>query len=81
MLEGFATIRWVVWTGGCFAWVFGLCDRSVAAWADRLISALDIVLLGTAAIVAFGWVSLIPMTSEKLVNLYEKLAYRLGIFL
>jgi hypothetical protein len=79
-MEDGSTIRWVVWIGGCCLWIFGLCDRSIAAWTDHLISALDIVLLGTAAIVALGWVLLIPTSSGKILNLYEKLAYRLGIF-
>jgi len=80
MPDGFSTIRWVVWTGGCGAWIFGLSDRSIAALTDNRISAVDIVLLGTAAIVAFGWVVLIPASSTKLLDLYEKVAYRLGIF-
>ena len=81
MLEGFSTIRWIVWTGGCLAWTFGLSDRSIAAFTDQRISAIDIVLLGTAAIVALGWITLIPVSSGRLIAAYEKLAYRLGLFL
>ena len=80
MPDGFNTIRWVIWTGGCGAWTFGLCDRSIAALTDARISAGDIILLGTATIVALGWLSLAPVSSGKLIQGYEKLAYRFGIF-
>jgi len=80
-MEDGSTIRWVVWIGGCCLWIFGLCDRSLAALLDGRISAIDVVLLGTASVVAFGWVILIPMPFSKLVDLHDRWAHRMGIFL
>jgi hypothetical protein len=81
MHEDTGVIRWVVWIGGVCAFIFGLCDRTFAATIDHVISALDIVLLGTASVVAFGWIYLIPASSARIIGVYEKLAYKLGIFL
>ena len=81
MYDDAGIIRWIVWIGGVCAFIFGLCDRTLAAAIDHVISALDIALLGTASIVAFGWVYLIPVSSSRIIGVYEKLAYKLGIFL
>lgn len=80
MMEGLTTVRWVIWTGGIGAWIFGLCDRSFAALSDGHISAIDLVLLFTASLVAFGWLTLIPMSSSAAISAYEQAVRKLRLF-
>ena len=47
-----------VWYIGVSAWLFGMSDRTLAAFTDGFISAIDLVQLFTAAFFFVGWLFL-----------------------
>jgi hypothetical protein len=53
-------VRTGVWQAGNCAWVFGLCDRTLASLSDNLISAGDIIQLSTASLLFVAWLLLRP---------------------
>ncbi|PZO54115.1 MAG: hypothetical protein DCF15_12075 [Phormidesmis priestleyi] len=50
-----------IWSVGTVSWVFGISDRTLAAFMDGYLSAIDIVQLSTAAFFFVSWLFLKPM--------------------
>lgn len=50
-----------IWSVGTASWVFGISDRTLAAFMDGYLSAIDIVQLSTAAFFFVSWLFLKPM--------------------
>ena len=57
-------VRRGIWWAGVVAWVFGLCERLLAARQDSSLDGLDLVLLFTAALLFVAWLFLRPLESE-----------------
>jgi len=55
-----------IWSFGIPSWLFGITDRSVAAFADGHLSAIELLLLGIASCFLVGWLCLKP--EESLSN-------------
>lgn len=49
-----------VWYAGNAAWVFGLCDRTIASGMDGVITSPDLIQLGTAGLLFVAWLFLKP---------------------
>ena len=54
------TLRTGIWSVGTASWVFGICDRTLAALMDGYLSAVDIVQLCTAGFFFVSWLFLKP---------------------
>jgi hypothetical protein len=57
-----------IWLFGVLCWVFGICDRSIASFADGYLSALDLTQLFTAATFFVAWLFLKPASSKTRQN-------------
>ncbi len=57
-------IKRTIWIVGLCFWGFGISDRSIAALADGVIGAIDLVQLLTAIPFALGWYVLKPQSSR-----------------
>jgi hypothetical protein len=57
-----------IWLFGVSSWVFGICDRSIASFADGYLSALDLTQLFTAATFFVAWLFLKPASSKTRQN-------------
>lgn len=55
-----ANLRGGIWLLGTSSWIFGILDRSIAAFADGYLSALDITQLFTAWFFFVSWLFLKP---------------------
>ncbi len=53
-----------IWSVGTASWLFGISDRTLAAFMDGYLSAIDIVQLFTAAFFFVSWLFLKPMRSR-----------------
>jgi hypothetical protein len=53
-------LRTGIWLLGISSWLFGICDRTIAAFMDGYLSALDIVQLSTASFFFVSWLFLKP---------------------
>ncbi|MGG6264784.1 hypothetical protein [Leptolyngbya sp. AN10] len=53
-------LRSGIWIFGISSWLFGLTDRSLAAFMDGYLSAIDIAQLFTASFFFIGWLFLKP---------------------
>lgn len=60
-----AKLRNSIWVLGIPSWLFGITDRSLAAFADGYLSAIEIIHLFTAFFFFVSWLSLRP---EKSLN-------------
>jgi hypothetical protein len=49
-----------IWILGISSWLFGITDRSIAAFSNGFLSATDLVQLFTASFFALSWVLLKP---------------------
>lgn len=49
-----------IWLLGLSSWLFGITDRTIAAFADGFLSALDIIQLVTASFFFVSWLFLKP---------------------
>ncbi|NJN88008.1 MAG: hypothetical protein HC881_19095 [Leptolyngbyaceae cyanobacterium SL_7_1] len=49
-----------IWSLGNASWLFGITDRSIAAFSDGYLSAIDITQLFTAAFFFAAWLFLKP---------------------
>ncbi len=49
-----------IWSLGNASWLFGITDRTLAAFADGYLSAVDLVQLFTASFFFVGWLFLKP---------------------
>ena len=49
-----------IWLLGVMSWMFGITDRSIAALADGMVMAIELVQLFTAALFFFCWLFLKP---------------------
>ncbi len=49
-----------IWLLGISSWIFGLTDRTIAAFSDGFLSALDLIQLCTASFFFVGWLFLKP---------------------
>lgn len=54
-----------IWFLGITAWLFGICDRSIASLADGYLSATDLLQLFTASFFLVCWLFLKPYQSVK----------------
>jgi hypothetical protein len=54
-----------IWFLGITAWLFGICDRSIASLADGYLSATDLLQLFTASFFLVCWLFLKPNQSVK----------------
>lgn len=52
--------RTVAWFLGIAAWLFGIIDRSIAAFADGYVSAIDITQIAIAVFLFVCWLFLKP---------------------
>lgn len=43
-----------------FSWIFGIADRSIAAFSDGHLAASELVQLSIASLIALGWYFLKP---------------------
>ena len=50
-----------IWSVGTASWLFGISDRTLAAFMDGYLSAIDIIQLFTAAFFFVSWLFLKPM--------------------
>lgn len=71
VLSFLAKLRNGIWLVGISSWIFGLIDRSLAAFSDGYLSALDITQLFTASFFFVSWLFLKP-TSLKLLESLSK---------
>ncbi|NJL20399.1 MAG: hypothetical protein HC895_05580 [Leptolyngbyaceae cyanobacterium SM1_3_5] len=53
-------LRQGLWLVGMSAWIFGITDRSIAAFSDGHLTASELVQLSIASLVALGWYFLKP---------------------
>ncbi len=53
-----------IWSVGTASWLFGISDRTLAAFMDGYLSAIDIIQLFTAAFFFVSWLFLKPMRSR-----------------
>ncbi|MFE4105380.1 hypothetical protein [Almyronema epifaneia] len=53
-------LRVGIWSFGNASWLFGISDRTLAAFADGYLSAVDIAQLFTAAFFFVSWLFLMP---------------------
>ncbi|NJL85954.1 MAG: hypothetical protein HC886_08200 [Leptolyngbyaceae cyanobacterium SM1_1_3] len=53
-------LRIGIWSFGNASWLFGISDRTLAAFADGYLSAIDIAQLFTAAFFFVSWLFLMP---------------------
>ena len=60
-----ASIKSGIWYSGVAAWLFGIADRTIAALSDGFISAQDLILLATAALLTVAWLFLKPARVEQ----------------
>lgn len=54
------SLRLAIWLVGFSAWIFGIADRSIAAFSDGHLAASELVQLSIASILAAGWYFLKP---------------------
>ncbi|BAY60862.1 hypothetical protein NIES22_09220 [Calothrix brevissima NIES-22] len=59
-----------VWLAGIPSWLFGITDRSFAAFADGYISALEVFQLFTASFFFLSWLYLRPETDSQNIDGY-----------
>ncbi|MBD2197961.1 MULTISPECIES: hypothetical protein [Calothrix] len=59
-----------VWLAGIPSWLFGITDRSFAAFADGYISALEVFQLFTASFFFLSWLYLRPETDSQNIHGY-----------
>lgn len=64
----FSRIRSGIWLFGIPSWVFGISDRSYAAFADGYLSAMEVIQLFTASLLFASWLFLNP---ENLVDNHD----------
>ena len=57
-----------VWGVGAASWVFGICDRTLAAFMDGYLSAIDITQLLTALFFFSSWLILKPVRASSMQN-------------
>lgn len=55
------TFKKGIWLLGITAWLFGITDRSVVAFSDGYLSAIDIIQLFTACFFLITWLYLKPI--------------------
>ena len=65
-----------VWLIGIPSWLFGVTDRTIAAFADGYISAIELAQLFTAAFFLVGWISLKPEESFNISELGTIASYQ-----
>jgi hypothetical protein len=65
-----------VWLIGIPSWLFGVTDRTIAAFADGYISAIELAQLFTAAFFLLGWLSLKPESSFNISDLGTIASYK-----
>jgi len=53
-------LRRGIWIFGLSSWLFGIIDRSIAAFSDGYLSATDLIQLFIASFFAFCWALLKP---------------------
>jgi hypothetical protein len=58
-------LRTVIWFIGNLAWLFGILDRSIAALADRYLSASDAAQITIATFLFWCWLFLKPNWKTK----------------
>ncbi|MDZ8184021.1 MAG: hypothetical protein RMX96_04055 [Nostoc sp. ChiSLP02] len=56
-------IKNLIWIFGIHSWLFGITDRSVAAFADGYVSSVEVFQLFTASFFFFSWIYLKPEES------------------
>ncbi|NEQ27412.1 MAG: hypothetical protein F6K28_52090 [Microcoleus sp. SIO2G3] len=54
------SLRWGIWLVGMLSWIFGIADRTIAAFADSHLAASELLQLSVASLLALGWFSLKP---------------------
>jgi hypothetical protein len=54
-----------IWFLGITAWLFGICDRSIASFSDGYLSAIDLLQLFTASFFLVCWLFLKPYQSVR----------------
>lgn len=59
-------LRHGVWGVGTLSWVFGISDRTLAAFMDGYLSAIDITQLLTAVFFFASWLILKPSRTESM---------------
>ncbi len=55
------TLQKGIWIIGVLAWLFGICDRTIAGLADGYLSAIDLTQLFTASFFFTCWLILKPV--------------------
>lgn len=53
-----------IWLLGVSSWLFGICDRSIASFADGYLSAWDLIQLFTATTFFIAWLTLKPIAKN-----------------
>lgn len=64
LLPSVEPVRRGLWFIGMSAWIFGIADRSIAAFADGHLAATELVQLSIASLVALGWYFLKPKRKQ-----------------
>jgi hypothetical protein len=62
----FANFRNGLWLFGIPSWLFGIVDRSFAAFTDGYVSSIELIQLFTASFLLLGWISLKPEESSNI---------------
>jgi hypothetical protein len=62
----FANFRNGLWLFGIPSWLFGIVDRSFAAFTDGYVSSVELVHLFTASFFLLGWIYLKPEASSNI---------------
>lgn len=64
LLPLLASLKNGIWLLGTSFWIFGLLDRTVAAFSDGYISAIDMAQMFTAAFFFISWLFLKPASPK-----------------
>lgn len=64
-----------VWLFGIPSWIFGIADRSFAAFTDSYLSAIELAQLFTASFFLVGWIYLKPETSLNIAGIAALQSY------
>ena len=59
------SLKYGIWILGISSWLFGITDRSIAAFSDGYLSAVDIIQLFTASFFFMSWLFLKPSSRAQ----------------
>lgn len=66
-----------IWLFGIHSWIFGIVDRSVAAFADSYLSAIELAQIFIASFFLVGWIFLKPETNFNVAGIGALQSYLL----